>query len=152
MVPALDADAFAATLEAAPVVVSFALDDAGDRMRQVHDAGGLVMQQINTVQQAEVAAEHGADILVAQGGEAGGYSGSVGTLSLIPQVVDAVAPVPVVAAGGIGDGRGIAAVMLLGAAGVNLGSRFLRRRSRPSGSGGGSRSSPAPPRSGSTPS
>ncbi len=74
--PALDADAFAATLEATPAVVSFAFDDAGDLMRQVHDAGGLVMQQITTVQQAEVAAEHGADILVAQGGEAGGYGGS----------------------------------------------------------------------------
>ena len=133
VVPALDADAFAATLEAAPAVVSFALDDAGDRMRQVHDAGSLVMQQINTVQQAEVAAEHGADILVAQGGEAGGYSGSVSTLSLVPQVVDAVAPVPVVAAGGIGDGRGIAAVMLLGAAGVNLGSRFLASTESPVG-------------------
>ena len=133
VVPALDADAFAATLEAAPAVVSFALDDAGDRMRQVHDAGGLVMQQINTVQQAEVAAEHGADILVAQGGEAGGYGGSVSTLSLVPQVVDAVAPVPVVAAGGIGDGRGIAAVMLLGAAGVNLGSRFLASTESPVG-------------------
>ena len=133
MVPALDADAFAATLEAAPAVVSFALDDAGDRMRQAHDAGSVVMQQINTVQQAEVAAEHGADILVAQGGEAGGYGGSVSTLSLVPQVVDAVAPVPVVAAGGIGDGRGIAAVMLLGAAGVNLGSRFLASTESPVG-------------------
>ena len=81
----------------------------------------------------EVAAEHGADILVAQGGEAGGYGGVVSTLSLVPQVVDAVRPLPVVAAGGIADGRGIAAVMVLGAAGVNLGSRFLAAAESPVG-------------------
>ena len=117
VVPDLDADAFAATLEDAPAVVSFALDDAGELIRQVHDAGSLVMQQITTVQQAQIAAEHGADILVAQGGEAGGYGGVVSTLSLVPQVVDAVHPLPVVAAGGIADGRGIAAAVVLGAAG-----------------------------------
>jgi nitronate monooxygenase/enoyl-[acyl-carrier protein] reductase II len=125
VVPDLDADAFAATLEVAPAVISFALDDAGDLIRRVHDAGSLVMQQITTVQQAELAVEHGADIIVAQGGEAGGYGGVVSTLTLVPQVVDAVRPVPVVAAGGIADGRGIAAALVLGAAGVNLGSRFL---------------------------
>ena len=125
VVPELDADGFAATLDHAPAVVSFALDDAGDLIRRVHDVGSLVMQQITTVQQAQVAAEHGADIIVAQGGEAGGYAGVVSTLSLVPQVVDAVRPVPVVAAGGIADGRGIAAAVVLGAAGVNLGSRFL---------------------------
>lgn len=133
VVPDLNEAAFSATLEVAPAVVSFALDDAGDRMRQVHDAGSLVMQQVSTVRQAEVAAEHGADIVVAQGGEAGGYSGGVGTLSLLPQVVDAVAPVPVVAAGGIADGRGMAAALLLGAAGVNLGSRFLASAESPIG-------------------
>lgn len=125
VVPDLDAEAFAATLEHAPAVVSFALDDAGDLIGRVHDAGSLVMQQVTTVQQAQLAAEHGADIIVAQGGEAGGYGGVVSTLSLVPQVVDAVRPIPVVAAGGIADGRGIAAALALGAAGVNLGSRFL---------------------------
>jgi enoyl-[acyl-carrier protein] reductase II len=59
VVPDLNEDAFAATLEAGPAVVSFALDDAGDRMQRVHDAGSLVMQQVNTVAQAQVAAEHG---------------------------------------------------------------------------------------------
>ena len=118
---------------APPAVVSFALDDAGDLMRRVHDAGSLVMQQVTTVQQAQLAAEHGADIIVAQGGEAGGYGGVVSTLSLVPQVVDAVRPVPVVAAGGIADGRGIAAAMVLGAAGVNLGSRFLASVESPVG-------------------
>jgi len=132
--PDLKADAFAATLEHDPAVVSFALDDAGaDLVGRVHDAGSLVMQQVTTVQQARLAVEHGADIIVAQGGEAGGYGGTVSTLSLVPQVVDAVRPVPVVAAGGIADGRGIAAVLTLGAAGVNLGSRFLASAESPVG-------------------
>jgi nitronate monooxygenase/enoyl-[acyl-carrier protein] reductase II len=134
VVPDLNADAFAATLARAPAVVSFALDDAGaDLMKRVHDAGSLVMQQITTVRQAQLAVEHGADFIVAQGGEAGGYAGSVSTLSLVPQVVDAVRPVPVVAAGGIADGRGIAAAVTLGAAGVNLGSRFLASVESPVG-------------------
>ncbi len=134
VVPDLSADAFAVTLECAPAVVSFSLDDAGaDLIGRVHDVGSLVMQQITTVQQALLAAEHGADIIVAQGGEAGGYSGTVSTLSLVPQVVDAVRPVPVVAAGGIADGRGIAAAVILGAAGVNLGSRFLASAESPVG-------------------
>jgi nitronate monooxygenase/enoyl-[acyl-carrier protein] reductase II len=134
VVPDLNADALAVTLARAPAVVSFALDDAGvDHMERVHDVGGLVMQQITTAGQAQLAVEHGADIIVAQGGEAGGYAGSVSTLSLVPQVVDAVRPVPVVAAGGIADGRGIAAAVTLGAAGVNLGSRFLASDESPVG-------------------
>ena len=134
VVPDLNAEGFAATLERGPVVVSFALDDAGvDLMRRVHDAGSLVMQQVTTVQQAQLAVEHGADVIVAQGGEAGGYGGSVSTLSLVPQIVDAVRPIPVVAAGGIADGRGIAAALVLGAAGVNLGSRFLASAESPVG-------------------
>jgi nitronate monooxygenase/enoyl-[acyl-carrier protein] reductase II len=133
VVPDLDEDAFAATLELSPTVVSFALDDAGDLVRRAHDAGCLAMQQVTTVQQAVLAADRGADIIVAQGGEAGGYGGIVSTLSLVPQVVDAVSPVPVVAAGGIADGRGIAAAVMLGASGVNLGSRFLASVESPVG-------------------
>jgi nitronate monooxygenase/enoyl-[acyl-carrier protein] reductase II len=133
IVPDLDEDAFAATLEHPPAVVSFALDDAGALIRRVHDAGSLVMQQVTTVQQARVAAERGADIVVAQGGEAGGYGGVVSTMSLVPQAVDAIRPVPVVAAGGIADGRGLAAALVLGAAGVNLGSRFLASVEAPVG-------------------
>ncbi|HEY6567075.1 MAG TPA: nitronate monooxygenase [Actinomycetota bacterium] len=121
----LDPAGFEFTLEAAPAVVSFALDDAGALMERVHQAGSLVMQQVTTVRQARVAVDHGADIIVAQGGEAGGYAGNVASLPLIPQVVDAVRPVPVVAAGGIADGRGLAAAIVLGAAGANLGTRFL---------------------------
>jgi len=125
VVPQLDDAAFTLSLTARPAVISFALDDAGELVKRVHDAGSLAMQQITTVRQAEEAAAHGVDILVAQGGEAGGYGGVVATLALVPQVVDAVHPVPVVAAGGIADGRGFAAALVLGAAGVNIGSRFL---------------------------
>ena len=64
-------------------------------------------------------------MIIAQGGESGGYCGEVSTMALVPQVVDAVSPIPVVAAGGIFDGRGAAAALMLGAAGVNLGTRFI---------------------------
>ena len=75
------------------------------------------------------AAAAGADVVVAQGWEAGGHvRGTVTTLALVPRVVDAVDPVPVVAAGGIADGRGLAAVLALGAAGAWVGTRFLAAR------------------------
>ena len=121
----LDAEAFRCTLEAQPRVISFALGDPGDLIKQVHDVGSLVMLQVTTVAQAVAAAERNVDAIIAQGGEAGGYGGVVSTMALVPQVVDAVAPIPVVAAGGIYDGRGIAAALMLGAAGVNLGTRFI---------------------------
>lgn len=123
--PTLDVDAFRHTLAARPAVISFALGDPGDLVRQAQDAGSKVMVQVTTVAQASEAAERGVDVIVAQGGEAGGYGGSVSTMALVPQVVDAVSPIPVVAAGGIFDGRGIAAALMLGAVGVNLGTRFL---------------------------
>jgi nitronate monooxygenase/enoyl-[acyl-carrier protein] reductase II len=121
----LDEEAFRHTLDARPAVISFALADPGDLMRRAHDVGSTVMVQVTTVAQAVQAAERGADVIIAQGGEAGGYGGEVSTLALVPQVVDAVSPVPVVAAGGIFDGRGIAAALMLGAVGVNIGTRFI---------------------------
>ncbi len=127
----LDADAFDFTLKARPAVISFALGDPGDLVRQAQDAGARVMQQVTTVGQAIQAAERGVDVIIAQGGEAGGYSGGVSTIVLVPQVVDAVSPIPVVAAGGIFDGRGIAAALVLGAVGVNLGTRFLASKEAP---------------------
>jgi enoyl-[acyl-carrier protein] reductase II len=127
----LDADAFRHTLAARPAVISFALGDPGDLVRQAHDAGARVMLQVTTVAQAIEAAKRGVDVIIAQGGEAGGYGGNVSTMALIPQVVDAVSPIPVVAAGGIFDGRGIAAALVLGAAGVNLGTRFLASEEAP---------------------
>jgi enoyl-[acyl-carrier protein] reductase II len=131
VVPDVDDAGLALTLNAAPAVISFALDDPGELVERAHDAGSLVMHQITTVAQASEAAARGVDIIVAQGGEAGGYGGSVAALPLVPQVVDAVSPVPVVAAGGISDGRGLAAALTLGAAGVNIGSRFLASREAP---------------------
>jgi enoyl-[acyl-carrier protein] reductase II len=118
-------DAFAIGLEAEPAVVSLAIGEPGELPARVHDAGALFMAQVHTVEQALHAVEQGADVLIAQGGEAGGFCGDVATMALVPQVVDAVAPVPVLAAGGIADGRGLAAALVLGAAGVNIGTRFL---------------------------
>ena len=89
------------------------------------------MIQVTTVAQAIEAAERGADVIIAQGGEAGGYGGIVSTMVLVPQVVDVVSPIPVVAAGGIFDGRGIAAAFMLGAVGVNIGTRFLASKEAP---------------------
>jgi nitronate monooxygenase/enoyl-[acyl-carrier protein] reductase II len=127
----LDAEAFRYALAARPAVMSFALADPADLVKQAHDAGSRVMLQITTVAQAVHAAECGVDIIIAQGGEAGGYSGDVSTMTLVPQVVDAVSPIPVVAAGGIFDGRGIAAALMLGASGVNLGTRFIACQESP---------------------
>jgi nitronate monooxygenase/enoyl-[acyl-carrier protein] reductase II len=127
----LDAEAFRYTLAARPAVISFALGDPGDLVKQAHDVGSRVMLQVTTVAQAVAAAERGVDVIIAQGGEAGGYGGSISTMALVPQVIDAVAPIPVVAAGGIYDGRGIAAALMLGAAGVNLGTRFIATMEAP---------------------
>jgi nitronate monooxygenase/enoyl-[acyl-carrier protein] reductase II len=123
----LDEEAFAYTLEARPAVISLSLGDPGDFVKRAHDAGIKVMQQIHTVQQAQQAAERGVDVIIAQGAEGGGqgYPLGVGIMVLLPQVVDAVKPIPVVAAGGIADGRGLAAAFVLGAEGVNMGTRFV---------------------------
>ncbi len=88
-------------------------------------AGSLLICQVQTVAAALHAAELGVDAIVAQGTEAGGHGGARGTMALVPAVVDAVAPIPVLAAGGIGDGRGIAAALMLGAQGAVVGTRFL---------------------------
>ena len=125
MVTVLDAEAFELTLASRPRAITFALDDGGELIARAHDAGMLVIQQVHTVAQAYAAAERGADVITAQGGEAGGFGGTVATMTLVPQVVDAVRPVPVIAAGGISDGRGLAAALMLGAAGINIGTRFL---------------------------
>jgi len=117
-------EAFTLTLEARPVV-SFALGDPGDLVEQAHDAGILFIQQVHSVQQADQAAGRGVDVIIAQGSEAGGFGDTVQTMALVPQVVDKVRKLPVVAAGGIADGRGLAAALLLGAQGVNVGTTFL---------------------------
>jgi NAD(P)H-dependent flavin oxidoreductase YrpB (nitropropane dioxygenase family) len=92
---------------------------------RVHDIGARAVHMVSTVHEARRAAEAAADAIVAQGTEGGGHVGLMGTMVLVPQVVRAVAPLPVVAAGGIADGAGLAAALMLGAEGVMLGTRFL---------------------------
>jgi len=121
--------------ELKPEVVSFHFGlPAPDLVKRVKAAGCIVMSSATTVKEAIWLEEHGADIVIAQGAEAGGHRGMFlteniaeqpGTFALVPQVVDAV-KVPVIAAGGIADGRGIAAAFALGASGVQIGSAYLR--------------------------
>jgi NAD(P)H-dependent flavin oxidoreductase YrpB (nitropropane dioxygenase family) len=113
-------------------IVLFFYGDPGDYVKQVHDAGGLVMHTVGSAEEARRAVDSGVDVIVAQGWEAGGHVwGKVATLPLVPAVVDAVAPVPVIAAGGIGDARGVAAVLALGAQAAMLGTRFLMAEEMP---------------------
>ncbi len=102
-------------LEAGLRVVSFFEGDPTGYVEQVHEANGVVLQTVSSAEEARRAVDSGVDVVVAQGWEAGGHvPGQIATLPLVPAVVDAVAPVPVIAAGGIGDARGVAAVLALG--------------------------------------
>lgn len=111
-------------LQARPRAVLLSFGELGDLGARVREAGVPLIAQVQTVAQAVDAARAGADIVVAQGGEAGGHGGWRGTMALVPAVVDAVAPLPVVAAGGIADGRGLAAALMLGAEGALCGTAF----------------------------
>jgi len=107
-------------------VVSLAWGDPAPYVERVHAAGARLLHAIGSAEEARSVAGAGADVIVAQGWEAGGHlRGEVATLPLIPRVVEAVHPLPVLAAGGIADGRGLAAALALGAAGVQIGTRFL---------------------------
>jgi len=107
-------------------VVSFFWGDSSAYMREAKDGGALVMQTVGTPEEARHAVETGADILVAQGVESGGHVWStVTTMVMVPVICDAAPGVPVVAAGGIADARGVRAALALGAEGVWLGTRFL---------------------------
>lgn len=121
----LDEEAFAATIAFRPRVISFHLAVCPDLIARAHDADIRWVQQVTDRRQAEEALAAGTDVVVAMGSEGGGHGGSVSTLVLVPQVVDLAGEVPVVAAGGIADGRGLAAALALGASGVALGTRFL---------------------------
>ena len=125
VVSQLDPDAIDVTIELRVPVLSLAWGKAGEIVRRAHDAGMKVIHQVNTPEEAGRAAADGADVIVAQGGEGGGHVGAMSTLALVPQVVDVVNGVPVLAAGGIADGRGLAAVLMLGAQGALIGTRFL---------------------------
>ena len=120
---------FAATLRARPAVAAFAWarkdQNLRDYFQRAHDAGCKVMHMAGEVPEALRAAEAGADVLVAQGTEAGGHVGWMASLPLVPMMVNAVAPLPVLCAGGIADGRGLVAALALGAEGVLLGTRFM---------------------------
>ena len=97
-----------------------------DVIKVLHDGNVLVASMCGKVRHAIAAVEAGCDFVIAQGTEAGGHTGTVATMPLVPQIVDAVGErVPVVAAGGIFDGRGLAAAIALGADGVWLGTRFI---------------------------
>jgi nitronate monooxygenase len=120
------------SLSAGLRIVSFIFGDPQTYVDSVHDAGGLVMHTVGSAEEARRAVGCGVDIIVAQGWEAGGHVWSgVATLPLVPAVVDAVAPIPVIAAGGIGDARGVAAVLALGAQAALLGTRFLLAEEMP---------------------
>ena len=106
-----------------PVIVSGLGNPAGI-IPQAHKAGVVVMSLCGNVKQARKLEASGVDVIIAQGHEAGGHTGRVGTMTLVPEIVDAVR-VPVLAAGGIADGRGLLAALALGAEGVWLGSRFV---------------------------
>src|SRR5260370_38926700 len=100
--------------ERVPVVSFFWNDPPEDFIRRLHAAGVKVWMQVGSLQEAHEAVRCGVDAVVVQGTEAGGHNRSTGTvLSLVPAVVDAIAPVHVIAAGGIADGRGVVAVLAL---------------------------------------
>ena len=107
-------------------VVSFFWGDPARYVERVHAAGSKIFLQVGSVEGARRAAAAGVDVIIAQGTEAGGHvEGETATMVLVPRIVDAVAPVPVVAAGGIADARGVVAALALGAEGAVLGTRFL---------------------------
>jgi nitronate monooxygenase len=112
-------------LEEKVVAISHSFADPTPYIPAAHAAGVKVIAQVQTVTQATVAAHAGIDILVAQGTEAGGHTGYSGTLPLVAAIVDIAGTIPVLAAGGIADGRGLAAVLMLGAEGAWMGTRFV---------------------------
>jgi NAD(P)H-dependent flavin oxidoreductase YrpB (nitropropane dioxygenase family) len=114
-------------LEPAVFSTAWPRDDQGlrDVFSRAHERGCRVMHMVARLDDARTAVEAGADVIVAQGCDGGGHIGAIGTIVIVRQVARAVAPVPVLAAGGIADGAGLAAALALGAHGVLLGTRFL---------------------------
>jgi NAD(P)H-dependent flavin oxidoreductase YrpB (nitropropane dioxygenase family) len=110
--------------------VSFARGPDAVMIARFKSAGMICIASVGALRHAQKSAELGADMLIVQGGEGGGHTGSVATTVLLPQVLDAV-KIPVFAAGGFADGRGLAAALAYGAAGVAMGTRFLMTRDSP---------------------
>ena len=125
----VDEERFGVTLETRPAVASFAWarpdQDLRSYFQRARDAGCKVMHMAGEVSEARRAADAGADVIVAQGTEAGGHVGWIASMPLVPMIVKAVAPLPVLAAGGIADGRGLAAALALGADGALIGTRMM---------------------------
>src|SRR2546426_10211326 len=116
----------AVCLEERVPIISFFWRDPSSLVVRAKAGGAILLHTVGSADEAKRAVDAGVDIVVAQGWEAGGHvRGTVATMPLVPCVVDAVSPTPVVAAGGIADGRGLAAALALGAAGVWIGTRFL---------------------------
>ena len=115
-------------LDHAPAAVMLSFGDPAPFAARIHAAGAKLICQVQSLAHAKAAANAGADIIVAQGTEAGGHGVARGTMSLVPEIVDALPHIPVVAAGGIADGRGLAAALMLGAEGVMMGTRFYASR------------------------
>lgn len=115
-----------ACIEEGVPLLSLFWGDPTPHVRAAHQAGIKVMIQVGSAEEAQAAKAAGVDLVIAQGVEAGGHvRGTTTTMVLVPRVVDTVKPLPVLATGGIADGRGVAAVLALGAAGAALGTRFL---------------------------
>jgi NAD(P)H-dependent flavin oxidoreductase YrpB (nitropropane dioxygenase family) len=135
----IDKAALEAVLHARPPVFSTAWawpdQDLRDCFSRAHERGARVVHMVSGVPEARRAVEAGADAIVAQGTEGGGHVGLMGTIALVPQVVAAVAPVPVIAAGGIATGEGLAAALVLGAEGALIGTRFLATPEAPVAAG-----------------
>lgn len=111
-------------LAGGPSAVMLSFGDPRPFGRLINSAGCRLICQVQDIEGAMLAQEAGADLIVAQGSEAGGHGGARSTLPLVPAVVDLVAPIPVIAAGGIADGRGLAAALMLGAHGALVGTRY----------------------------
>ncbi|EMI15889.1 2-nitropropane dioxygenase NPD [Rhodopirellula maiorica SM1] len=106
-------------------VINHSFSDPTPYVAAARDCGIQVFAQVQSLEHAKRAADAGVDAIIAQGGEAGGHTGTLGTMAFVPAVVDAVGNLPVIAAGGIADGRGLAAALMLGAVGVSMGTRFV---------------------------
>jgi len=126
--PAATREQLRVILEEKVPILIIGLGDTAEVVPLAHERGIKVMALAGAVKHALSHARKGADVIIAQGYEAGGHTGTIGNFPLIPQIVDAVRPKPVVAAGGISDGRGVAAALALGAVGVWCGTTFLVTR------------------------
>ena len=111
-------------IEQAPAAIMLSFGDPGPFAEAILAAGIPLMVQVTSLDEARRALDVGANVVVAQGAEAGGHGGGRATLPFVPAVVDIAGATPVLAAGGIADGRGVAAAMMLGAAGAMIGTRF----------------------------